>query len=144
MSDYRHGMLRCPECGDTLAEEALVGAHIDRCAACGGVWVDWMDGDLATVSAEVASLGRRGRAAAGPAAGDAASRSCPRCHGALDAMHERGLGGLFFRCGSCVGAFVPRGSLEALVAHEGSAPASTDPLLTRILDALGRILLLSR
>lgn len=131
MVDYRHGALRCPGCRETLQERAAEEVHVDVCPACGGIWVDWMDGDLRTVSERLAAL-PPGRDVDELAAG------CPVCRQALDPGEL--LGAIIHRCGSCAGTFLPRSSLTPLA---GAAPVrEKDPLLTRLLEALGRWLTL--
>ncbi len=37
----RHpGYMRCPKCGQELTEQATEGVLVDRCAGCGGIWLD--------------------------------------------------------------------------------------------------------
>ncbi len=40
--------MRCPKCGMKLIQIDYKGIKIDRCSACGGVWLD--DGELEVVS----------------------------------------------------------------------------------------------
>ena len=36
---HRHWM-RCPKCGEALTETGYQDQRVDRCEACGGVWLD--------------------------------------------------------------------------------------------------------
>lgn len=79
-------------------------AAVDVCGACAGLWIDWFDGEIATLT-------RRAKLPIPPArATDEPSRDqrCPRCRGALtlEALGQSRLAAL--RCGECAGVFVPR------------------------------------
>lgn len=39
--------MKCPKCGSDLAEEQASGVSVDRCASCGGIFLD--RGELETV-----------------------------------------------------------------------------------------------
>lgn len=136
MAEYRRGALRCPGCDEILKEQLHGQAHVDVCPACRGIWIDWLDGDIATVTAAVGELGDarpEGRGA----------QRCPLCVGPLDRDALDDPAAVVWRCGSCAGAFVPRSS-AALIAAGPSPdedPSGRDPFLTRLLDAVGRFLL---
>jgi hypothetical protein len=34
------GHMRCPKCGQELTEQATEGVLVDKCEACGGIWLD--------------------------------------------------------------------------------------------------------
>lgn len=136
MADYRHGALRCPGCAEILEERAIEGTHVDVCPACSGVWIDWLDGDLRTVSERLDGLPR------GAVAGEGGDRACPVCEVALDTTPfapERP-DAIVHRCGGCAGTFVPRASL-ALIARAEGGGSPTEPALTRLLDQLARWIL---
>jgi Zn-finger nucleic acid-binding protein len=123
---YRETPLLCPGCGETLDPREVGDAIIDVCPACGGIWVDWFDGDLVVMV--------RGAPPAPGAQipGAPGSSSCPRCRRALGGERYLESHAEIMRCGDCAGAFVPRGSVSALVmldphVHE-EAPAPHDPL----------------
>ena len=124
---YREASLPCPGCRTVLAPEQVGDAIIDVCDACGGIWVDWFDGDLVTMvrSAHIVASGgipdRRGDA------------TCPRCRSALSWEHYQEGRGEVLRCSDCAGAFVPRTSVPAIVAL---AAAGTE---RAPLDALSRL-----
>jgi Zn-finger nucleic acid-binding protein len=117
---YREHALPCPGCGGVLAPETVGEAVIDVCPACGGIWVDWFDGDLDEMV--------RGAPTAAAGRGEGAGKGeCPRC--SLPLADERYLEGRteIQRCGECAGAFVPRDAAKAIV-EGGSAPPAPDAL----------------
>jgi Zn-finger nucleic acid-binding protein len=117
--------------------EALPSAQIDSCDACGGLWVDWFDGEVETlaVEAEAVRANRGVPSPPGSAAGSGSgSRSCPRCHQALsvelhrfhDAREDELVNGVeLFRCPECAGSFVPRPSVRLLLDRVSEPPVVT-------------------
>ncbi|MDF2697730.1 MAG: hypothetical protein K0S65_6113 [Labilithrix sp.] len=137
--------------------EAVPSAEIDVCDVCGGLWVDWFDGEVHTLAAEAeaarAERGERppiGVNAAGSSS--SASRSCPRCHHGLglelhrfhDARDDELVNGVeLFRCPECAGSFVPRPSVRLLLDRVSEPPVVTlweafVALLRRLVDARSR------
>lgn len=92
-----------------MTEHSTELATVDVCRGCGGLWIEWFDGELSAVARSVSPVRGVGDRNAGPA-------TCPACQEPL--YHERygGDGSDIARCGSCAGAFVPRASYDALVA----------------------------
>jgi hypothetical protein len=85
------------------------GAVVDICSGCAGVWIDWFDGDVMTITK---SLPPAAPEAVLPA--PAAIATCPRCRSAL--AQDSGM----LRCGECFGVFVPKAVCDALLAgHDG-------------------------
>lgn len=130
----------------------LGACEIDVCEACGALWVDWLDGELASVAAEaLEAVGAPTVTADGPAPG-ALRGACPRCRSGLS--YERfavegavGTVGLW-RCGQCFGVHTARAEAERLVAlaAEDRAPspaerfAALPPGLRRLVEALAIVL----
>ncbi len=86
---------------------------VDVCHACGGVFIDWFDGEVrdivATLDAQPAAVGAKSLP------GLPAVTTCPRCNAPM--AHVAGEWGAFIgRCGECFGSFVPRTSFEAIVS----------------------------
>ncbi|MBX3191659.1 MAG: zf-TFIIB domain-containing protein [Labilithrix sp.] len=125
-------------------------AEVDVCTSCGGVWVDWFDGEVRMVAAEVLAgeAARASRSSGGP--GSAlrneayATGACPRCtrqlvveryvlppDGAIASRRSPGerpslgqqTGADLLRCEECAGVFVSRASAELLSV----LPAGGDP-----------------
>jgi hypothetical protein len=123
---YREQALTCPACSETLDPKQVGEAVIDVCPACGGIWVDWFDGELAEM-VRGAPLVKGAGIPAKPG-----RSSCPRCQRPLDAETYLESGGDILRCADCAGAFVPRDAARRIAnaGPEGPPPAS---------DALSRL-----
>jgi Zn-finger nucleic acid-binding protein len=108
---YRNAR-QCPQCRALLSELSTTSAIVDRCPDCGGLWIDWFDGEISAVAASARRLPQTDGAS-----GDGTS-SCPDCRTTLSAVRypDDQRGAEILRCGSCAGAFVPRGSLEVVIA----------------------------
>jgi Zn-finger nucleic acid-binding protein len=129
---YRATTLTCPGCAEPLAPTHAGDAVVDCCTTCGGVWIDWDDGEL---SATIKRVPPPTSPARGPRTGSAA---CPRCHAPLGPEHYGTSHAEIFRCGDCIGAFVPRASIALLLVGEAptGAPASEKSFFEALLDRL--------
>ena len=135
---YRDAPVACPGCDARMEAYPLLGSTIDVCPECAGVWADWFDGELAAIAREAPALRSRGPSRSGTPA-------CPRCQRPLEGEPIPGPGDYgLFRCAECVGAFVPRGSFEALIAAATPAPVAPEPIAFARLVALLRALLAPR
>ena len=150
---YRGAAVRCPGCAETMTVEVLAEAEVDVCGACGGMWVDWFDGEVKRVATEVlhGELARASRPSAPTSSlrNEAfATGACPRCSRQLAVeryvvkadVGRAGQGGErtsvsqttgadLLRCEECAGVFVPRtsaGLLATLPADEEAPPSSTE------------------
>jgi Zn-finger nucleic acid-binding protein len=112
--------------------QSVPSAEIDVCDACDGLWVDWFDGEIHTVAAEVAA--RRELGARTHRSSRAPIGTCPRCRQALraelhrfpDAREGELVDGVeLYRCPECAGSFVPRGSAHLLLDRALEPPAVT-------------------
>jgi Zn-finger nucleic acid-binding protein len=119
-----------------MAVENVPGALVDVCSDCGGVWVDWLDGEVASVARRAARRAHGHSRAPGALQG-----ACPGCGQELYADRYEPEGPEVFRCGGCAGTFVPRASLGPLGRARSAGPANGTPALTRALDALREWLL---
>lgn len=132
MARYRDAARRCPGCGDLLDAQEVGGAIVEVCPACHGLWLDWLDGDVSTVTSKVRSVPRAEARATG-------SGECPVCAVELSSAPVGTTGVEVLRCGECAGTFVPRASIKAVAgAARGPLPKTDDPWLTRLLDTLAR------
>lgn len=133
MTPYRGAPPMCPGCGEAMHGEVTPSGALDVCDPCGGLWVDWFDGDVQALAAE-AEAARVERGTPLPRPADLAARPgqmrCPRCTQPLatelvrfaDAREGELVSGVEVgRCAECAGAFVPRGSAHLLLdrAREG-------------------------
>jgi Zn-finger nucleic acid-binding protein len=119
---YRGAAIRCPGCAESMTQQALEECEVDLCSACGGLWIDWFDGEVRQVTAEAL-----GAAPVPPTSADRPSRSeavavgaCPRCTRQLVAerykLDEKTTGAELLRCEDCLGVFVAKSSAEMLAA----------------------------
>ena len=115
---YREAPALCPSCAVMMSEKNLYDAVVDVCGNCHGVWVDWFDGDLGHVIEQVSEDGPKSDWPRGTAESGGA---CPKCQTRLTS-EDRADGVLFFRCGDCGGAFVPRASFLPLIALAHGEP----------------------
>lgn len=132
---FRGIAVRCPGCAELMSNEAVRGdTEIDVCGSCGGLWLDWFDGEPRQVASEIVSQNIVGR----PSAPDAirnearAIGACPRCAKQLVSERytfERKKGDApvvtdaqMMRCEDCAGVFVSRTAAEALAALPADEP----------------------
>ncbi len=110
MTTYRRTSLRCPTCAETLEEHQIAepAAMVDLCPKCGGVWLDWEDGDFTELAREIPPARVREIPRGGPG-------SCPRCHKALSAELFQDMAEVL-RCTDCAGAFLPYASIGKIAA----------------------------
>lgn len=135
-----------------MVAHPLDACDIDVCEACGALWIDWLDGELASVAAEaLEAVGAPTVTADVPAPG-ALPGACPRCRSGL--THERfaveGAVGTvaLWRCGQCFGVQAARAEAErlvALAAEDRALPpaerfACLPPGLRRLVEALELLL----
>jgi Zn-finger nucleic acid-binding protein len=113
-----------------MRAEPVPSAEVDVCDHCGGLWVDWFDGEIVTLAAE-AEAARVDRGTPPPGLGQSAidargggTNTCPRCTRELlpelfrfpDAAPDELVAGVELRrCAECAGSFVPRPSAHLLL-----------------------------
>jgi Zn-finger nucleic acid-binding protein len=151
---YRGAAIRCPGCAEPMTQHALADCEVDLCAACGGIWVDWFDGDVRKVTTEArraAPLAPTAGTAERPSRNEAmAMGACPRCtrqlaaeRHAVDAVDGQTPSVELLRCEECMGVFVSEtsgeqlGRLTAPPDLDLRAPASP---LARFVETLRRLL----
>lgn len=162
VSGYRGVAIRCPGCGDPMVQEQVGDAEVDLCPACGGIWLDWFDGETSALAVGV--LEKEKHRPSAPARSPAPSNepratgACPRCTRQLASQryvatfvqdgkrHEHATSADLLRCEECVGVFVSRSSAETIVAvANADGPRSLPPsdvkpaLWDRLLAVLSRI-----
>lgn len=119
--------------------EAVPSAEVDICDACGGLWIDWFDGEVQTLAIE-AEAARMERGAPPPgmlprrAQPTGGASACPRCMRALaqelfqfpDVTEGELVTGVeLLRCSECAGSFVPRPSAHLLLDRVREPRAAT-------------------
>lgn len=159
VSGYRGIAVRCPGCAEPMTAQHIAEAEVDVCNACGGMWVDWFDGEVKKVASEV--LRGEGERLSRPSAPTSSLRAeamatgaCPRCtrqlvveryvvvtekrEGNEKKVVKQQTGADLMRCEECAGVFVSRSSaglLSALPADE-PPPSSAQPEGVEMLDPL--------
>lgn len=114
--------VRCPGCAEAMSVEQVEGGDIDVCGACGGVWLDWFDGEPRAIATKVVEAGVVGRPSSPDSlrAQERAIGACPRCTTQL--VSERLADARVLRCESCAGSFVSREAAETLAALPADEP----------------------
>jgi Zn-finger nucleic acid-binding protein len=148
-SGYRGIAVRCPGCAETMSAEQVGEAEVDVCGVCGGVWLDWFDGEPRLLATKIVSSGVVGRPSAPESLRNEprALGACPRCTRQLvaerytidNAPGAKGTatGAELLRCEECAGVFVSRTAAETLAtlpADDPPPPSETTPV--RILEPL--------
>jgi hypothetical protein len=142
--------------------ELLAEAEVDVCGSCGGMWVDWFDGEVKHVATELlkteSERGSRPGAPVSTLRNEAfATGACPRCSRqlaveryvvkanlAFSPLGERTsvsttTGADLLRCEECAGVFVPRTSaalLATLPAEEDELPPPSSAVGPGVLEPL--------
>ena len=135
---HRGIALRCPGCAKPMSTIELpeANAEVDVCDACGGMWLDWFDGELRALATETLRISSPDLGAAIAAESRKSSEpealgACPRDNKMLVAerfvmtadvprdghtsrVPGRPTGAELLRCEECMGAFVSRPSAEVL------------------------------
>jgi hypothetical protein len=131
---YRGAAIRCPGCAESMTQRALEGCEVDICTTCGGIWVDWFDGEVRMVTTEAlgaAPVTPRSDGGDRPSRNEAiAIGACPRCTRQLVAerykLDDKATGAELLRCEDCLGVFVAKSSAEmlAVLPPEDEPPPS--------------------
>lgn len=124
MSDYRVPAPRCPACVEPLETFAVGDALVDHCRACGGLFLDWFDGEPRAIASSLVApvddvwVGPEPARLAG---------ACPRCAVRLDVELFEGRGPYVHRCSACAGVFVDEASVRLLASTRVPDPTSPAP-----------------
>ncbi|HEY8076037.1 MAG TPA: zf-TFIIB domain-containing protein [Labilithrix sp.] len=117
--------VRCPGCAEAMSVEPIEGGDVDLCGACGGIWIDWFDGDPRAIATKVVEAGLVGRPSAADAlrAQEIAIGACPRCNVQLVAERLQASGSRLqatrvMRCEACAGCFVSREAAEEIAKEQ--------------------------
>lgn len=106
---YRSMPPPCPLCESTMEDRAAADAVVDVCTACNAVWIDWFDGDVATVAGEIDVVKTI-------PAHVSDKHPCPRCRTELVSERLYQTGPFVYRCHDCSGVLVPSAALADVVA----------------------------
>jgi hypothetical protein len=127
---YRENALFCPACATAMEERTTEGAMIDACPSCGGVYLDWFDGEP-----QIALSGWEPTTHARPSA-RRLSGPCPKCGGGLEGEELVPTGAIVFRCVSCAGFFATEAAAKMIAGHTEPLPSETPSVLTQIIESL--------
>lgn len=116
---FRTNAPRCPVCNALLEHEMLFEMRVERCASCGGVWLD-------NLALEPEAQAQSERRAEGTSLTQLDPPSnCPRCETALT---RAPLGDVHARtCLACGGAFIARDDFDAILAAPARAGTMPPP-----------------
>lgn len=108
------------------------GKQLDACDRCGGVFIDYFDGEPAGLSKQL--LREYGPTTDGQAQPPYA---CPDCQTPMEARKYLDDGPFVFRCGGCLALFVDAYTLGSLAHYRKTDPRYVrENFLTRMLDFL--------
>jgi Zn-finger nucleic acid-binding protein len=100
----------CPKCDAQMETIAFRGVEIDRCTACGGIWLDAVEPEQLRAMAGAESIDT-GSPARGAIMNDKEEVDCPRCGKAL--LRRIGPGGLVLdSCPRCQGTYFDAGEFR--------------------------------
>lgn len=143
-----------------MTVEVLEEAEVDVCGSCGGMWVDWFDGEVKRVATEVLKSeavrqSRPGLPSSSLRNEAFATGGCPRCtrqlateryvvHANVGSSGDRtsiatATGADLLRCEECAGVFVPRtsaGLLATLPADGDEVPPPSSAVGPGVLEPL--------
>jgi Zn-finger nucleic acid-binding protein len=108
-NQYRVTQPPCPFCGGTMEDRAASDAVVDVCTECHAVWIDWFDGDIATVASDV-------QVTKTIPARVSDKHPCPRCRIELVSEKLYETGPYVYRCSDCSGVLIPSAVLDEVVA----------------------------
>jgi Zn-finger nucleic acid-binding protein len=139
MSAYRAQLRSCPGCSTPMdavplsgdAHDPTVKAEADACAKCGGIFLEFFDGEPTAISRAVVqrdALSRSGAAFEG-------ELRCPDCATPMVRKAYLGHGPELARCEQCLAVFLAPDEISMLasIALPPEPPASEPTWLSRLL-----------
>lgn len=133
---YRSMPPPCPLCGSSMEDRAAADAVVDVCTECHAIWIDWFDGDIATVASEVEVVKTI-------PAHVSDKHPCPRCRTELVSERLYKTGPFVYRCHDCSGVLVPSAYVDEVVAigpADRRGEAIDNGPLARMLAKLRKVL----
>ena len=116
------------------ADDPSAHAQIDRCAACGGLFLEFFDGEPSALSRELREHGDTG---ARPARHPSHPLACPDCEAPMVRRAYLGEGPELARCESCLAVFLAPDQVAALARLELAREPEPEPSwLARLLGWL--------
>ena len=104
--------MNCPKCNELMESVTHESTAVDRCTACGGLWLDLFETeDL--IETETGASVDTGNRLKGMAMNRVRDIDCPRCHHPMQTVSDREDPGLKFEvCTDCHGYFLDAGELR--------------------------------
>ncbi len=113
----------CPVCVEPMLGLELEGVEVDRCASCGGTWLDAGELEYLTEVAG-ASADRIAEILAGAIVGEWVKLRCPRCPRRLQQIRVGDPAVTLDRCSRGHGLWFDRGKMEQVIrSHAGGEDA---------------------
>ena len=131
---YRERRRQCPGCQTPMDElpvldSAEESAMIDHCAECGGVFLEFFDGDPGELCRGVLARALEHAGENNPPAWP----TCPDCQLPMAPQRTISGGSAIARCNGCMGLFATPAQLRELAAHvETEQPDPSRSLLERL------------
>ncbi|MCC6283789.1 MAG: zf-TFIIB domain-containing protein [Phycisphaerales bacterium] len=112
------GTLACPKCESAMQRVRVNEIEIDRCAGCGGLWLDALEKDKLIADRAAALAADTGDAKVGKELDSEVLIHCPRDRSRMIHMVDRRQGHVGFEsCKVCGGVFLDAGELRDLAHH---------------------------
>lgn len=109
----------CPRCRSELAETPCGGVRVDRCASCGGAWLDFEEIDRAISEIPRSELARSIPEGAAEHPDGAPPGKCPCCGGNLVRVRDMEHGhARFDTCMVCFGRWIDGDELAKLAGGD--------------------------
>jgi Zn-finger nucleic acid-binding protein len=123
--------MNCPRCTAALREAKVDEVVLDRCAGCGGIWLDFaqLDRVLSRESRALKEILPQGPHHHPEGEGPL---SCPRCQGTLIRMRTSPDPVTYYACLTCYGRWLDGNELERIVGRP--LTAKFERLFQRLLD----------
>ncbi len=127
---YRDNALFCPSCNAPMEERSTAEALIDVCQQCGGVYLDWFDGEPHLALAGWAPSART------PNPVQRLSGHCPKCGGGFEGEELLGTGSMVFRCTGCAGFFATEAAAKMIAGYTEPLPSQVPSFFAQLVELL--------
>jgi len=110
--------LACPKCEGAMHRARVGAVEIDRCAGCGGLWLDALEKDKLLASKAAVAEADTGDPKVGKELDTEVLIHCPRDKSRMIHMVDRRQGHIGFEaCKVCGGVFLDAGELRDMAHH---------------------------
>ncbi len=136
---YRGRLRACPSCKSPMQQVAMERAKgqgaVDLCDQCGGVFLEFFDGEPVDLSRGVVEHVKRFAVASGP--GDQLDGVCPDCQKSMVVQRYLEQGPRIARCDGCMAIFATSEQVRALASFRFTQDGSS--WFERLVAQLGRM-----